>query len=270
LRKKDLTPTDGWCKVATKSLKRRFQRPFESRRNHGRRHYPGSSAARAPHHRRHASDTGVNATLIKHFETFRINALPDSTQDALSAYFKQKGVDLSTLAAQPAYAPGADVVQQVPRALDLSEPLCFRVSNTLTEDEIGVLLDRMSENDEAISEIIGEETKSGLFGHSDATQDASRRLFYLLAENYLIFRNLQGRNLFDDVDMSSDKETQGHLLHAAVKKSPIASAMIDGATTNAAPDANRSTNNGDTSSATPSGTSAANAPTTQVSANQGA
>ncbi|WP_017235179.1 helix-turn-helix transcriptional regulator [Pandoraea sp. B-6] len=217
-----------------------------------------------------AADTGVNATLIKHFETFRISSLPESTQDALTAYFKQKGLDLDALAVQPAYAANTDVLQQVPRALDLSEPLCFRVSNALTDDQIGVLLDRMSENDEAISEIIGEETKSGLFGHSEETQDASRRLFYLLAENYLIFRNLQGRNLFDDVDISSDRETHGHLLHATVMKSPIASAMTDSAATNPAKDNARNTD-----SETPPGgiskkVASASAPENEVRANRGA
>lgn len=216
-------------------------------------------------------DTGVNATLVKHFETFRINALPESVQETLVAYFKQKGIDLSAIAAKPAYEPSAGVVQQIPRALDLSEPLCFRVSNALGEDEIGSLLDRMSENDEEIAEIINEEAKSGFFGYSDETQDASRRLFYLLAENYLIFRNLQGRNLFDGVDLSSDKETQGHLLHAAVRKSPIASAMVDGTTANSTP-VNDSKRGGSSSesSAKPGVARGVNSPAGQVAAGQGA
>src|ERR1700675_829734 len=98
-----------------------------------------------------AEETGVNATLIKHFETYRLSALPDSAQKALQDYFDANGVDMAQLAgspddptqgATPAPKPGSAVVQPIPRAALLPQRLGFLVSNSLSDDEIEELLQK--------------------------------------------------------------------------------------------------------------------------------
>lgn len=182
-----------------------------------------------------AEDTGVNATLIKHFETYRLSALPDSAQTALQSYLDANGVDLSQFAGQSdadsqtatAAKPGSAVVQPIPRAALLPQRLGFLVSNSLSDDEIEELLQKMDDNDERIYELVRTETQRGLFGGpTDQTIDDNRELFALLAENYLIFRHLQGRNLFEQIDRSADAETHGHLLQSQFLKSSIAPKLL--------------------------------------------
>lgn len=183
-----------------------------------------------------ADDTGVNATLIKHFETYRLSALPDSAQKALQDYFDSNGVDMSQLAssqddaataASQASKPGSAVVQTIPRAALLPQRLGFLVSNSLSDDEIEDLLQKMDDNDERIYELVKKETQSGLFGGpTEQTVDDNRELFALLAENYLIFRHLQGRNLFEQIDATAEPATHGQLLRSQFVKSPIAPKLL--------------------------------------------
>jgi transcriptional regulator with XRE-family HTH domain len=116
-----------------------------------------------------ADETGVNATLIKHFETYRLSALPDSAQKELQDYFDSNGVDMSQLARSqddaapvtaPAAKPGSAVVQPIPRAALLPQRLGFLVSNTISDDEIEDLLQKMDDNDERIYELVKKETQT--------------------------------------------------------------------------------------------------------------
>lgn len=190
-----------------------------------------------------AEDTGVNATLIKHFETYRLSALPDSAQTALQSYLDANGVDLSQFAGQSdadsqtanVAKPGSAVVQPIPRAALLPQRLGFLVSNSLSDDEIEELLQKMDDNDERIYELVRTETQRGLFGGpTDQTIDDNRELFALLAENYLIFRHLQGRNLFEQIDQGADAETHGHLLQSQFVKSSIAPKLLPASADDAA------------------------------------
>ncbi|WP_179105000.1 hypothetical protein [Burkholderia pseudomallei] len=72
--------------------------------------------------------------------------------------------DDSASAATQTSKPGSAVVQPIPRAALLPQRLGFLVSNTLSDDEIEDLLQKMDDNDERIYELVKKETQSGLFG----------------------------------------------------------------------------------------------------------
>lgn len=177
-----------------------------------------------------AEETGVNLTLIKHFETYRISTLPEAAQKALVDYFTKNGLDIGHLQPEPAddaaSKPGAGVVQPVPRAAVLPSRFGFLVSDKLSDDEIEELLERMDQNDERIEEIVAMEAGKGFLGsYTDDTIALTQELFGAMAENYLIFRHLQGRNLFEKIDLDADAETHGHLVHGSFVNSPIASKL---------------------------------------------
>lgn len=172
-----------------------------------------------------AEETGLNTTLIKHFETYRIENPPQDFQTKLVDYYTGKGLDVATPANSTAAderKPGANIVK------DIAIPrISFLVSDKLNQDEIEALLERMEENDDRIYDLVKKETAKGLFGgHTDATVAENQELFASLAENYLIFRHLQGRNLFNDIDQNAKTETHGHLLHGHFTRSPIAHKLV--------------------------------------------
>jgi len=165
-----------------------------------------------------AEDTGVNATLIKHFETFRINALPQSAQDALVEYFKERGVDLG---ADDSGKPANDkpAISPVPRGSFPVPPgtvaprMSFTISEKLTDQEVESALARMDENDEEISDLMRKVTAKGLWGgYTDETVLDSQRLFGLMAENYMLFRYMQGTNFLADLDQDPKDETHAHIV----------------------------------------------------------
>jgi hypothetical protein len=80
---------------------------------------------------------------------------------------------------------------------------------------------RMESNDDRIATLIGEAfTTIGFFGTiSDDTEAKARELVACLAENHVIFRALQGRNI---VSVSRDEpRTIGEYLGKMLEASPI-------------------------------------------------
>ncbi|WP_206955331.1 helix-turn-helix domain-containing protein [Trinickia acidisoli] len=185
-----------------------------------------------------AEDTGVNVTLIKHFETFRINALPLSAQDALVEYFKEKGVDISAEESskstndKPAISPVPRGAFPVPPGT-VAPRMSFTISEKLTDQEVESALARMDENDEEISDLMRKVTSKGLWGgYTDETVLDSQRLFGLMAENYMLFRYMQGTNFLADLDHDAKDETHAHIVQrkASDSGSPlVAQVSLDGA-----------------------------------------
>lgn len=167
---------------------------------------------------------------LKQFETGRF--VPDMPfLQSLHDFYQGKGIELSEAPAavqEPEQKQsGAAIVQAVPRAAVLPARMGFIVSDKLTQDEIGDLLEHMDANDNRIYDLLKKGTSTVLFGgHSEETINENRELFATLAENYLIFRHLQGRNLFSGFDPRSETETHLHLLHDQFIKSPLAQKMI--------------------------------------------
>jgi hypothetical protein len=174
-----------------------------------------------------ATDTGVNATIIKHFETYRLSALPASAQESLVAYFKQKGVSLADGEGQR----GTGIVT-VPVQPGTTPPrMSFAVSGSLSDQTIESALDRMDGNDEEIADLMRKVTSKGILGaYTDQTVMDSQRLFGLMAENYMLFRYLQGENFLEGIDQDAEDETHAHIVRrkATDSGSPLVAAPDDG------------------------------------------
>ena len=174
--------------------------------------------------------SGLPGYKLKQFETGRF--VPDMPfLQSLHDFYQGKGIDLSEAPAatqEPEQKQsGAAIVQAVPRAAVLPARMGFIVSDKLTQDEIGDLLEHMDANDNRIYDLLKKGTSPAFFGgHSEETKNENRELFATLAENYLIFRHLQGRNLFSGFDPKSETETHLHLLHNQFIKSSVAQKMI--------------------------------------------
>ena len=125
---------------------------------------------------------------LKQFETGRF--VPDMPfLQSLHDFYQGKGIDLAEAQAvtqEPEQKKNSSpIVQPVPRAALLPARMGFILSDTLSEDEIGDLLDRMDVNDTRIYELLQKGTSTDFFGgHTDATKTESRELFATLAENY--------------------------------------------------------------------------------------
>lgn len=162
---------------------------------------------------------------LKGFETGRF--IPDMKfLDALRTYFEVKGVDLSTLkegdglmpvtAAAVKPGPGAALVKQVHR-------MCFYVSDQIPEDQVEALLGRMDANDERIATILPQSVSSGLFSTFDEqTEQKQRELFGAMAENYLLFRLLQGRNILSPPQSAFSAHSHADVLSSFFASSPLA------------------------------------------------
>lgn len=173
-----------------------------------------------------AEESGASLTLIKHFESYRLENPSESFQQSLVDYFTSNGVDLSEHGGDGGNAnPSVVKVPRgsipVPQGVPVPR-MSFRVSDSVTDEELDAVLTRMEENDDEIANLMRKATGKGVFGgYTDETILDSQRLFGLMAENYMLFRYLQGRNFLDDVNPGAKEETHGHLVHRAVQDSPL-------------------------------------------------
>ncbi|MBX9900908.1 MAG: hypothetical protein K2Y28_09015 [Burkholderiaceae bacterium] len=175
--------------------------------------------------------SGVPGYKLKQFETGRF--VPDMPfLQSLHDFYEAKGIDLSdaptqTPQDQDQKKNSSAIVQAVPRAALLPARMGFILSDSISDEEISVLLERMDANDSRICELLNKSTSKGFFGgHSDETIMENRELFGAIAENYLMFRYLQGRNIFEGFNPHSENETHLHLVHEQFTKSPLAPKVI--------------------------------------------
>lgn len=169
---------------------------------------------------------------LKNFETGRF--VPDMPfLESLRDYYAGKGIDFTeTVAAQvPAPAqeaistPGSAMVKPVSR-------MCFYVSDQLAHEVVDNILERMDSNDERIAAILQSPVKAGLLGDYTAeTEVKQRELFGAMAENYLCFRLLQGRNIVASVPQGVAPATHADLLATFFAASPLAGLATQGAGT---------------------------------------
>lgn len=181
-----------------------------------------------------ADGAGVNVTFIKHFETYRIDNLPPDYQRKLVDYFAGQGVDITSGDATPGVSASPSLAT-VPRGAIPVPPgtaaprMSFVVSERLSDSEVEGTLARMDENDEEIAVLMGKVTSKNLFGgYTDETVLDSQRLFGLMAENYMLFRYLQGRNFLTGIDPEASDETHGHVVQRAASDSPLVVPSING------------------------------------------
>ena len=169
------------------------------------------------------NESGVPGYKLKQFETGRV--VPDMPfLQKLADYYTGKGIDLAAAVEpstgeqkpEPAPAkPGSSMIRQVQRP-------CFYVCDSVTPDLLDKCLERMHENDERIAATLKKSLKSGFSGYSDETVREHQELFGAMAENYLIFRLLQGNPVVPPADGKTDPKSHADLLSQFYAQSPIA------------------------------------------------
>lgn len=155
---------------------------------------------------------------LKNFEAGHY--LPDSKfLQQLADFYAALGVDLADDGIDPTpvdqLKPGAAMIRTVQRP-------CFFISETVKPELLDECLERMHSNDERIAALLGTSLRSGMLGgHHDTTLAEHQELFGAMAENYLIFRLLQGNPIVQPVDAAASPTTHAHLLGQFYAKSPL-------------------------------------------------
>lgn len=152
---------------------------------------------------------GVSSYKLKQFEAGSF--LPDSQflQD-LRGFYEEQGYTFTEAAAPEPSNAGA--APQAPQTFNPSRYL--RISPELADEVVGRIFDRMDGNDKEIMARLPQIVESNFIGDGyKATSEKAVQEFYgLAAENYLLFRLLQGRNIIAPCQGDDDKKTVGGLV----------------------------------------------------------
>lgn len=171
-------------------------------------------------------ESGLPGHKLKNFETGRF--VPDMPfLEGLRDYYTQKGIDFTETVTplvtdkiqagqQQTPANGGAMVRPVSR-------MCFYVSDQVEPEAVDQILGRMDSNDDRIASILQSPLKGGfLSAYDEETEAKQRELFGAMAENYLLFRILQGRNIVSALPAGVEPATHADLLATFFATSPIA------------------------------------------------
>lgn len=166
---------------------------------------------------------------LKNFETGRF--VPDMPfLEGLRDYYTQKGIDFAEADTpndqatvqgqnwqqQNTPVHGGAMVRPVSR-------MCFYVNDQLEPEVIDRILGRMDGNDDRIAALLQSPLKGGFLStYDEETEAKQRELFGAMAENYLLFRILQGRNIVSALPAGVEPATHADLLATFFATSPIA------------------------------------------------
>ena len=149
----------------------------------------------------------------------------------LTDFYESQGVAIAELAAHVAgAAPAAGAAKpdgsQAPALPELQNGFTytprpgFMISDQLTSDQVDALMEQMEANDDRIAVLTSEAFKTGMFGGISAeSEEHARELICALAENHVIFRALQGRNVVSTA--RDEPKTIGEFLGSTMKESPV-------------------------------------------------
>jgi hypothetical protein len=149
--------------------------------------------------------------------------------EGLRDYYTQKGIDFTETVTiteqiqtsqQQQPAPGGSMVRPVNR-------MCFYVSDQVEPSAVNDILGRMDGNDDRIASILQLPLKGGFISaYDEETEAKQRELFGAMAENYLLFRILQGRNIVSALPAGVEPTTHADLLATFFAMSPMAIVSI--------------------------------------------
>ena len=148
---------------------------------------------------------------LKNFETGRF--VPDiAFLERLNKFYQGRGIDINDEDARQSNsieqkaAPGIGIVAPIQTSR-------FVVDTALSQVRVDSILERMDNNDVCIAELMNLNLESGLLStYSGKTEADTKELYGLMAENYLLFRMLQGRNILVPVPEKSEPKTQVDLV----------------------------------------------------------
>ena len=122
--------------------------------------------------------------------------------EKLAAYYETENVDLGAIREHlsPGGAVNSAATAAEPRELGAgfthSARPGFFIAEGLPTDLVGRLMERMETNDDRIAELTAKSFENSFFGGpTGATETYLRELMGTLAESYLLFRLMQGRNI---------------------------------------------------------------------------
>lgn len=167
---------------------------------------------------------------LKNFETGRfVSDIP--FLESLREYYASKGIDFSEAVITPAPAPAQEAASAPGSTMLMPvSRMCFYVSDQLAHEVVDNILERMDSNDERIAAILQSPVKAGfLRDYTEETEAKQRELFGAMAENYLCFRLLQGRNIVASAPLSVAPATHADLLATFFAASPLACLATQGA-----------------------------------------
>jgi hypothetical protein len=177
--------------------------------------------------------TGIQAYKLKQWEGRGLTIeLADIRK--LSDFYESQGVNLAELADHISRSAGAGREGLATEANDARPALQdgftytprpgFIISDLLGSDVVDLLMERMEANDERIAGLTSEAFKTGLFGDiTEGTEAKARELIGTLAENHVIFRSLQGRNVVST--LRDEPKTIGEFLAKMLQGSPVLSLL---------------------------------------------
>lgn len=158
---------------------------------------------------------------LKNFETGRF--VPDMPfLQNLREFYEENGIDFTEIPSQ--VIASSDEPQKPRPGVEIIEPALtsrFLVDRSLTLDQVDSILERMDTNDTRIAELMNSSVESGfLSDYSEETEANTRELFGLMAENYLQFRALQGRNILSPRPEVAEVKTQADLISKLFAMTP--------------------------------------------------
>lgn len=168
--------------------------------------------------------SGVPGHKLKQFESGRF--VPDMPfLQKLADFYTGLDVDLSDVTSDPNPAPAPAPAPVAKPGADKVRPAHrphFYVSDSVTPKLLDACLERMHANDERINEILGKDLRFGLMNaFHEQTVTENNEIFSSLAENYLIFRLLQGNPLVKSADGKANAKTHADMLGQYYAKSPV-------------------------------------------------
>jgi len=140
---------------------------------------------------------------LKNFETGRF--VPDMAfLQRLREFYKGRGIDFNEQISTP--TPGAGIVAPMQTSR-------FVVDPALPQEQVDSILERMDSNDARIAELMNRTLEGGLLSsYSAETVADTQELYGLMAENYLRFRILQGRNVLVPLPDKAEPKSQADLI----------------------------------------------------------
>lgn len=165
--------------------------------------------------------SGIQAYKLKQWEGRGLSIeLADIRK--LTDFYESQGVDIAELAAHVGQRPPGSanpIVTALQGGFTYTPRPGFMISDQLAPELVDELMGRMNANDDRIGELTKATFEAGFFGGpSTETETLANELVAALAENHVIFRFLQGRNLI--APTRDEPKTIGDFLAQWMQKSP--------------------------------------------------
>jgi transcriptional regulator with XRE-family HTH domain len=172
-----------------------------------------------------AEGTGLSKAYVSEFRNETRN-LSLSQETQLRAFLDEQcesqGVDFPEIEAGPS---GSELAKSVGGFIQRISRPAILLSDELPKAQIARLTDLIEANRLKVADILAEEfTPGGLLGgdFSEATEEAIRQTFALLALNYVAILILQGSNIVRKLPQDYELKTMGDWLSQYLTDSPLA------------------------------------------------